>query len=70
VTAGIASVIKARLAAGDLADLVESAVDLHGRELAVQLGRTVAGPLTPALGKELTTVMRKSRWDPGSPLAD
>lgn len=70
VTAGIASVIKARLAAGDLADLVESAVDLHGRELARQLGRAEAGPLTPALGEDLTTVMRKSRWDPGSPLAD
>jgi hypothetical protein len=70
VIVGTSSVIKARLAVGDLADLVESAVDLHGRELAVQLGRAEAGPLTAALGKEITTLMGKSRWDPDSPLAD
>ena len=28
------------------------------------------GPLTPATGRQLTTRMLKSRWDPASPLAD
>jgi hypothetical protein len=67
---GAASAIKGRLAAGDLADLVESAIDLYARELAGQFGHAGAGPLSPALGREITTLMRKSRWDPASPLAD
>lgn len=70
VIAGAAGVAKARSAASDLADLVESAVDLHGRDLAAQLGVTVTGTLTAAQGRELATLMRKSRWDPQSPLAD
>ncbi|HVB43178.1 MAG TPA: hypothetical protein VNF47_10795 [Streptosporangiaceae bacterium] len=65
----ITCAIRARAAAGVLADLVESAVDLHSRQLAVQLGAPVTGQLTPAEGAKLTTLMRKSRWDPASPTA-
>jgi hypothetical protein len=59
---------KGRLAAGNLADLIESAVDLYLAPLATQLGEQVNGPITSAVGERLTTRMRKSRWDPGSPL--
>lgn len=31
--------------------------DLHGWELADQLGQTRAGPMTAALGRKLTTVI-------------
>ena len=67
---GTTAIIKGRLATGNLADLIESAVDLHGRELATQLGERTPGPVTPAMGSRLTTRMRKDRWDPASPLAD
>jgi hypothetical protein len=70
VAAEIAAVIKARAAAGTLADLIEAAVDLYGRDLAAQLGETGSGRVTPATGLRLTALMRKSRWDPGSPAAD
>jgi hypothetical protein len=66
---GIAAVSKGRLAAGNLADLIESAIDLHSAELAAQLGEQANGLVTPAIGKKLTTRMRKDRWDPDSPLA-
>jgi hypothetical protein len=69
VIAGIAGVIKGRQAAANLADLIESAVDLHSAELAAQLGEQANGPVTPIVGKRLTTRMRKDRWDPDSPLA-
>ena len=65
---GAAAISKGRLATGNLADLIESAVDLHGSELGPPLG--LPGPLTPATGRQLTTRMLKSRWDPASPLAD
>jgi hypothetical protein len=65
-----AAIIKARLATRDLADLIESAVDLHAADLAAQLGQTVTGPVTPGVGKKLTTRMGKNRWDPQSPTAD
>jgi len=67
---GAAAIIRAHLATGNLADLIESAVDLHSRDLAAQLDENLTGPVTPAMGRILTTRMRKSRWDPGSPLAD
>jgi hypothetical protein len=67
---GITAIIRARLATGNLADLIESAADLQGRDLAAQLDENLTGPMTPAMGRLLTTRMRKSRWDPGSPLAD
>jgi len=68
--AGAAAIIRAHLATGNLADLIESAVDLHSRDLAAQLDENLTGPVTPPMGRILTTRMRKSRWDPGSPLAD
>lgn len=64
------SAVRAREAAATLADLVESAVDLHGRELAARLGVPVTGQLTAVQGGGLTALMRKSRWDPGSPTAE
>ena len=67
---GTTAIIKARLATGNLADLIEATVDLHSQDLAHKLGEATTGPVTPALGMELTTRMRKSRWDPDSPLAD
>lgn len=70
VITGIAGARKGRLATGSLADLIESAVDLHSTELAAQLGEQVNGPVTPAVGARLTARMRKDRWDPNSPLAE
>lgn len=67
---GTTAIIKARLATGNLADLIEAAVDLYSRNLATQMDESVTGPVTTAIGRKLTTRMRKSRWDPGSPLAD
>jgi hypothetical protein len=67
---GATALLKARQATGNLADLIEAAVDLHSHDLATALGQDHTGLVTPAAGRELTTWMRKSRWDPGSPLAD
>ncbi len=65
------AVRKARLATGNLADLIESAVDLYNRNLATQLGEEApSGSLTTAMGGRLSAQMRKDRWDPNSPLAD
>ena len=67
---GATAIVRAHLATDNLADLIESAMDLYGRDLAAQLDQNLTGPMTPAIGGLLTTRMRKSRWDPGSPLAD
>jgi hypothetical protein len=67
VTAGT---VRARVAVANLTDLVEAAVDLYAHELAAQLGEPVSRPLPRAVGRRLTVLMRKSRWEPGSPLAD
>ena len=64
---GVAARTKGRRATSNLADLIEAAVDLHIRQLADQLGDSMNGY---AAGRQLTTIMRKSRWDPHSPLAD
>jgi hypothetical protein len=69
IITGIAGASRARIATGNLADLIESAVDLHSAELSAQLGEQASGPVTHAVGARLTTRMRKSRWDPDSPLA-
>jgi hypothetical protein len=66
----VSGVIKARNATANLADLIESAFDLYGAQLAAQLGERTDGALPAELGARLTARMRKSRWDPGSPLAD
>jgi hypothetical protein len=67
---GATGIIRAHQATGNLADLIESTVDLHGGDLATQLGEQTPGQVTPVIGRRLTTQMRKSRWEPGSPLAD
>jgi hypothetical protein len=67
---GITAVIRGRQATGNLADLIEAAVDLHNHDLATALKGNLAGPMTTGIGREISTLMRKSRWDPGSPLAD
>ncbi|WP_226030099.1 hypothetical protein [Streptomyces hyderabadensis] len=50
---------QARLAGASFAELAESAVDLHGRQLAESLGIACEGPLTEDVGAEITTVLRK-----------
>jgi hypothetical protein len=70
LVAGATAIVRAHLATDNLADLIESAIDLHVRDLAAQLDQDLTGAMTPAIGRLLTTQMRKSRWDPGSPLAD
>jgi hypothetical protein len=69
IAAAIA-IIQARRATENLADLIEAAADLYSRDLATALGENQAGPVTTDVGRELTIRMRKSRWEPGSPLAD
>lgn len=69
IIVGIAAVSKGHLATDNLANLIESAVDLHAGELAAQFGEQVNGSVAPALGARLTTRMRKGRWDPNSPMA-
>ncbi|GAA4640613.1 hypothetical protein GCM10023196_106840 [Actinoallomurus vinaceus] len=68
VVTGAAAAVRGRLATGNLADLIEAAVDLHGADLAAALGDQPA--VTPDAGGRLSTRMRKDRWDPDSPLAD
>ncbi|GAA4880744.1 hypothetical protein [Saccharopolyspora cebuensis] len=50
---------RAASAAGTLADLVEAAVDLHGRALARSLGVRSPGPLDRQTGAEITALLRK-----------
>ncbi|MFB7336983.1 hypothetical protein ACFC00_35985, partial [Streptomyces adustus] len=67
----VSAQVKTRESTNVLADLLESTVDLHARELATRLGQPDPGaPFTPAEGRTLTTLARKSRWDPDSPLAE
>ncbi|MFE9093407.1 hypothetical protein [Streptomyces sp. NPDC007264] len=61
---GLSAWTRARTAIAELTDLSESAVDLHGRALAVALGTAPAdstGPLTPAEGEQVTRRVRKGR---------
>ncbi|MBR7835580.1 hypothetical protein KDL01_20060 [Actinospica durhamensis] len=67
--AAVAGVERGRVAAGNLADLIEATVDLHGAELTRLLGQRTEGSLDQATGRRITTLMLKSRWDPESPLA-
>ncbi len=66
---GATAIVRAHLATDNLADLIESATDLYSRDLAARLDQNLSGPMTPAMGRLLSTRMRKSRWDPRSPLA-
>jgi hypothetical protein len=55
---------RARVRITTLTDLVESALDVHGRDLAIIFGvadPTSAGPLTPEEGKQITEIARKGR---------
>ncbi len=67
---GVVAVGKARIATGNLADLVESAADLYSHDLARQLGEETTGIPAQVIGQRITGHMRKGRWDPNSPLAD
>lgn len=56
--------VQARAAVTDLTALSESALDLHGRDLATAFGVAEPernGPLTPSEGQHLTTLIRKGR---------
>ena len=48
-----------RRAVGVYADLVESSVDLHARDVANQLGFELTGRLTPDVGEQVTRALRK-----------
>ncbi|MBT3165590.1 hypothetical protein HTV80_21130 [Streptomyces sp. Vc74B-19] len=50
---------RAQIAGAAFAELAESAVDLHGRQLAESLGIACEGVLTKDVGAEITTVLRK-----------
>jgi hypothetical protein len=67
---GATAIIRAHQATENLADLIESTADLYSRDLATQLNGQTPAQTTPVIGRQLTTRMRKSRWDPGSPVAD
>lgn len=61
---GLITWTRARSAMGDLSVLSESAVDLHGRLLAMELGvadKDSADPLTVEEGEQVTAIVRKGR---------
>ncbi|MDX8140630.1 hypothetical protein SK854_00790 [Lentzea sp. BCCO 10_0061] len=56
----VSAVVRGRSAASNLAQLMESAVDLHGGSLASTLGITVQdNRLTPEVGSQITRAVRK-----------
>jgi hypothetical protein len=50
---------RGRAAGAVLAELVESAVDVHGRDLAIAVGIDCPHRLTPEIGETLTSLLRK-----------
>ncbi|NES27178.1 hypothetical protein GCE86_14125 [Micromonospora terminaliae] len=50
---------RARLAVAVYADLAEAAVDLYGRDLALQLGLPCPDRLTREIGEQITAIVRK-----------
>lgn len=50
---------RAATATGTLADLVETAIDLHGRTLANSLGIDTPGPFDRQTGIQITALLRK-----------
>lgn len=61
---GLSAWTRARTAISELTDLSESAIDLHGRALAIALGTAPAdsvGPVTPTEGEQITRQVRKGR---------
>lgn len=64
VVIGITGWVRARSAVNDLSVLTESAVDLHGRALGIELGvadMETVGPLEIREGRKLTAIVRKGR---------
>jgi hypothetical protein len=59
IATGTTAWTQARSAATVLADLTEAAVDLYGPDLARQLGIDCTGPLTPNVGHQVTSALRK-----------
>ncbi|MEV4020792.1 hypothetical protein AB0J35_60985 [Nonomuraea angiospora] len=57
-----------RRSLGVYADLVESSVDLHSRDVANQLGFELTGRLTPEIGKQVTDVFEKRQPQPANPI--
>ncbi|MCT2587919.1 hypothetical protein [Actinophytocola gossypii] len=53
-----------RRSVGVYADLVESSVDLHSRDVANQLGFELTGQLTPEIGAQVTAAFQKTRHAP------
>lgn len=61
----VTAVVRGRSAASNLAQLMESAVDLHGVSLASTLGITVEdNRLTPDVGRQITRAVRKGPDNP------
>jgi hypothetical protein len=60
VTVVAAGWLRARAAAPVLADLIETAADLHTGDLAAKLGIPATAPLTPVTGQAITRVLRKT----------
>lgn len=58
--------LRARAATGVLADLVETAVDVHAAELAERLGVTVEGTFSADAGGAVTELVRKDRTMDGA----
>ncbi|WP_436764325.1 hypothetical protein [Streptosporangium sp. V21-05] len=56
---GVTGWARARSATAALADLLESAVDLYGRDLAAQLGIETPGRLSREAGEAITIALRK-----------
>ncbi|MER6380605.1 hypothetical protein [Streptomyces sp. NPDC001250] len=56
---GTAALIRGRAGIDAFAQLVESAVDVHGRDLAEALGIPCPGQLEPAVGLQITRALRK-----------
>ncbi|HEU5024101.1 MAG TPA: hypothetical protein VFV01_04190 [Spirillospora sp.] len=61
------ALIKGRMSAANLADLVEASVDLHVGDIADQLRLDLVN--APGQQRMLNSLLRKSRWDPESPVA-
>ncbi|GAA2619625.1 hypothetical protein [Streptomyces vastus] len=58
--------VRSRATAGVLADLVETAVDLHAAELAERLGVTADGTFSTDKGRTVTALLRKDTAADGS----
>ena len=55
----IAGWLRSRAAASVLADLIETAADLHTSDLAVKLGIMASTPVTAQTGRDITRLLRK-----------